>query len=43
MDVNSNETKDVSLLQGYGREVTFSLSGEGRAEITATLIGQVYP
>lgn len=43
IDLNSNETGDVSLLQGYGHEVIFSLSGEGRMEVTATLIGQVYP
>lgn len=43
INLKSNETKDVSLLQGYGRKVTFYLSGEGRVEVTATLIGQVYP
>lgn len=43
IDLNSNETKDVSLLQGYGCEVTFYLPKEGRVEVTATLIGQVYP
>jgi hypothetical protein len=43
IDLKSNETRDVSLLQGYGHRVIFSLSGEGRLEVTATLIGQVYP
>lgn len=41
--VARGETKDVSLLQGYGQEVVFYLSREGLSELTATLIGQVYP
>lgn len=43
IDVGPNKTGDVSLLQGYGRKVAFSLMSEARAEITATLIGQVCP
>lgn len=43
IELNSNETGDVSLLQGYGHRVIFFLSEEGRSEVTATLIGQVYP
>ena len=42
IDLNSNETGDVALLQGYGHKVVFSLSGEGRVHVTATLIGEVY-
>lgn len=42
VDVDSNGTGDVALLQGNGREVVFSLSGAGRSHVTATLIGEVY-
>lgn len=42
IDLDSNETGDVALLQGYGHEVVFSLSGAGRSHVTATLIGEVY-
>ena len=42
IELKSNETRDVALLQGYGHKVTFYLSGEGRSHVTATLIGEVY-
>lgn len=42
IDVNSNRTGDVALLQGYGHKVTFYFPKEGGAHVTATLIGEVY-
>lgn len=42
IELRSNKTGDVTLLQGYSHKVIFYLSGEGRARVTATLIGEVY-
>lgn len=42
IELKSNETRDVALLQGYGHKVIFYLSGGGRSHVTATLIGEVY-
>lgn len=42
IELSPKKTGDVALLQGYGHKVTFSLSKEGIAHVTATLIGEVY-